>query len=130
MAKRALFSQAGFPPAIVSRSPDEDGVSYAMTYGNHVFGYSGSEPLERQSARQPYLRYRLQFSRYISKFMLGLQSEINYPIARGNTIVNTAPDNIGAPPNGRQGTMLPPSRFTKALPNPIVPFNPPVYGES
>lgn len=123
----ARFSEALFPEALVNRIPDEDGISYGMLIGPGIIGTPGGAYLERQSTRQPLIKHRSQWSGYISKFMLGLQAEINYPIARASRIVNSAPDNIGQAPNGRQGTMRQPSRFKKALPLPLVPFNPPVY---
>ena len=122
-----FFSEAGFPSPVVSEVPDGEGLSYAMTFQPRVNGTPSVAYLERQSIRQQVLKARIQISSYLSRYMVGLQAEINYPIARGNTIVNSAPDNIGKGPSGRQGTMLPPSRFNKALPLPVVPYNPPTY---
>lgn len=125
--KRQLFSEAYFPVKLGVQDQDFEGMSYSMVFQPTTFGTPGGAYIERQSIRQQVLKHRTQFAVYISRYMTGLQAQINYPIARGNAIVNTAPDNIGAGPSGRQGTMVPPSRFGKALPLPVVPYNPPTY---
>ena len=126
-SKRQFFSEAGFPAPVVNEIQDGEGMAYAMSYGPRVQGTPGGSYIERQSIRQQVVKFRVQASQYLSRYRLGLQAEINYPIARGNSIINTAPANIGAGPNGRSGTMVPPSRFTKALPLPVVPYNPATY---
>lgn len=123
----ARFSDQLFPEALVNLIPDEDGLSFGFLIGPGIIGTPGGAYLERQSTRQVVIKHRSQWSSYISKYMLGLQKELNYPIARASRIVNSAPSNIGDPPNGRQGTMKQPSRFKKALPLPLVPYNPPTY---
>lgn len=126
--KRLLFDGRNFPEAVVNKKPDQDGIAYGMIYGPRRLGISAGVPLEIQSLRQPSVLYRVQASEYISRYRLGLQAELNYPIARGNTIINSAPRGIGTNSGfAQQGTMRPPRRFTKALPTPIIPYNPPTY---
>lgn len=127
-AKRFLFSDALEPAADVNRIPDQEGMAYGMLYGGRTIGTPGGAYLERQSTRQLVLIHRTQISRYLSRYRLGLQAELNYPIARGNRIINTAPDGLGSNTGyGRQGAMRQPPRFRKALRAPITPYDPQTY---
>ncbi len=125
--KRQFFSESGFPSPVVNTTQDGEGMAYAMSFGPRVQGTPGGAYLERQSIRQQVVKFRVQASEYLSRYRLGLQAELNYPIARGNSIINTAPSNIGSGPSGRSGTMRPPPRYRKALPLPVVPYSPPTY---
>lgn len=125
----------GFPSPIVARIPVTTGLEYAMEFQPRNIGIPTIPLPTRSSLGQMIEKYRTQRTLYLSRYRLGLQSLIGYPAARGHTVLNTAPKTNTKPQTtGRAtiypGTMGAPSRFTKALPAPIAPFNPPIYGES
>lgn len=125
----------GHPSPIVNQKPDQEGMAYAMLFQPRLIGTEGTVPLERQSTRQPVLKYRLQASLYYSRYRLGLQARLGYPTARGQTIINTAPAGLKARPTpvtsgraaARQGVMGSPPRFRKALRAPVSTLKTPVY---
>ena len=125
----------GLPSPVVNRKYDQEGMAYAMLFQPRTIGAEGAVALERQSTRQPVIKYRTQASLYISQYRLGLQARIGYPTARGQTIINTAPKNLRVRPRpvtsgraaARPGTMAPPPRFRKALRAPVVTLQTPVY---
>lgn len=127
----------GFPSPVVSRVPVTTGLEYALDFQFRSIGVPTVPLPARSSLGQMLERYRLQRSHYVSAFRLGLQSEIGYPSARGQTILNSAPPLTSRPRpvgNGmataKPGAMRPPPRWRKALPVPVVPFDPPTYGAS
>lgn len=128
-------STVGLPSPIVSRKLDMEGMAYAMQFQPRTIGTEGTVPLERQSTRQPVLKYRKQASLYISRYRLGLQAQIGYPTARGQTVLNTKPKSLGARPRpvtsgraaARPGTMASPPRFRKALRLPVANLQTQVY---
>lgn len=127
----------GLPSPVVSQMPVTTGMEYFLSFQPRSFG-APSVPLPtRSSLGQMIQKYRLQDSLYLSRFRLGLQAVIGYPTARGQTILNTAPPLARRPvpttsglAAAKPGAMGSPPRFSKALRAPVVPFNPPIYGES
>src|SRR5215475_13382591 len=131
----------GFPAPIVSRNYDFEGISYAMQFQPRVNGAPTVPVQPRSSLAQLVLRNRIQMSRYISRYQNGgsesNMARVGYPAAKGHTIVNTAPPQSRRPTPvtsgraaARPSTMAPPPRWRKGLPVPIVPFNPPLYGDN
>jgi hypothetical protein len=121
-----------FPVAPNARIPNRSNMEYRMIIeGEHI--PSATVPMQlRQSEAQPIVVHRWQFSRYFSLLRnYGLRPD--YPIFRGFAIVpvNSSPNakivisRRGAAAN--QGSMRPIPRFRKALPYPIVTYNPPTY---
>lgn len=131
----------GFPSPIVSRRPDGTGITYAMQFQPRVIGAPTVPVQPRSSLAQLVEKYRVQQSRYISRFQNGgsvqPMAAAGYPAAKGHTVVNTAPPQSRRPypvtsgrAAARPSTMAPPPRWRKALPLPVVPFNPATYGDS
>lgn len=147
-SKKGVNRARPFEVLRILRAPLETGMEYEMHYDSVVMGGPNvPPPIPRQSLAQQVIVHRYQQSKYFSRLRnYGLRPD--YPIAHGwrviqtgNSSVNNAPvmttTFLGTDPQSRgiqvnspgaQGFMRPGGRFKKALPTPVVNYNPPVYG--
>lgn len=132
----------------ILRMPLEIGMEYSMSYDSTVMGGPNvPPPIPRQSLAQTVIVHRYQQSKYFSRLRnYGLRPD--YPIAHGHVVVQTGNSSVNNAPTitstkmgtdsslgvpqvnsaGAQGFMRPGGRFRKALPLPVVNYNPPIYG--
>lgn len=132
----------------ILRMPLEIGMEYEMSYDSTVMGGPNSPPpIPRASLAQTVIIHRYQQSKYFSRLRnYGLRPD--HPIAHGSVVVQTGHSSVHNTPAmtstrlgtdplskgiqvnrpGQGGFMRPGGRFKKALPLPVVNYDPPVYG--